>query len=134
MKQMPKVEKVMTTMPHTVGKRIPLKKALELMREHRIRHLPVLEEAELVGIITDRDIKLAASFQGPGELLVEDVMTPEPFSVAPATPLDEVVDEMAAHKYGCAVVRQSNGKVVGIFTAVDGCRCLSDVLRENYKI
>jgi acetoin utilization protein AcuB len=133
MKQMPKVEKVMTTMPHTIGKSIPLKKALELMRTHQIRHLPVQEESHLVGILTDRDIKLASAFQGPGELTVEDVMTPDPFTVPPTASLDSVVEEMAEHKYGCAVVKQANGKVVGIFTAVDGLRYLSQVMREYFK-
>ena len=133
MKQMPMVEKVMTAMPHTIGRKLPVKKALELMRENRIRHLPVLEASDLVGIITDRDIKLASSFQGAGELTVEDVMTPEPFSVLPSASLDQVVDEMAEHKYGCAIVRQSNGKVVGIFTAVDGFRFLSTIMKEHYK-
>ena len=41
---------------------------------------------------------------------------------------------MAEHKYGCAIVRQKNGKVVGIFTLTDGMRVLSDTLKANYKI
>lgn len=133
MKQMPKVEKVMTPMPHTIGKSIPLKKALDVMRTNQIRHLPVQEESHLVGVLTDRDIKLAAAFQGPGELTVEDVMTQDPFTVLPSASLDRVVEEMAEHKYGCAVVKQANGKVVGIFTAVDGLRYLSQVMREYFK-
>jgi acetoin utilization protein AcuB len=133
MKQMPKVERVMTAMPHTIGKRIPLSQAMNMMREHRFRHLPVLEEGKLVGVLTDRDIKLASAFQGPGQLTVEDVMTPDPFSVLPTASLDDVVGEMAERKYGCAIVRQGNGKVVGIFTAVDGLRFLSEVMRQHYK-
>lgn len=133
MKQMPKIDKVMTPMPHTIGKDISIKKAMELMREYRIRHLPVQEEGKLVGIITDRDIKLASSFQGQDDLTVEDVMTPDPYAVPPQTPLDSVAEEMAEHKYGSVIVRQENGKVVGIFTAVDGFRFLSNIMREHYK-
>ena len=133
MKQMPQIQKVMTPMPHTVGKDIPLKTAMSLMREHRIRHLPVQESGRLVGILTDRDIKLAAAFADGNALKVEDVMSPEPYTAAPDTPLDHVVSEMAEHKYGCAIVQQGNGKVVGIFTAVDGMRVLTDTLHQFYR-
>ncbi len=40
---------------------------------------------------------------------------------------------MAEHKHGSAIVQQENGKVVGIFTAIDGLRVLADVLKEHYK-
>src|SRR5689334_14680839 len=103
MKQIPKVEKYMTPMPHTIGKDIPMKKALDIMRDYQIRHLPVRDGGELVGILTDRDIKLAAAFVSEGDLTVEDVMTPDPYTVRPQAPLDAVVTEMAEHKYGCAV-------------------------------
>ena len=134
MKAMPKIQKVMTAMPHTIGADITLKKAMEMMREFRIRHLPVQKAGQLVGVISDRDIKLARSFQGPGELLVDDVMSPDPYVIAPEAQLDEVVLEMAEHKYGCAIVQQPNGKVVGIFTDNDALRVLGETLRGNYKI
>jgi acetoin utilization protein AcuB len=133
MKQIPQIQKFMTTMPQTIGKDIPIKTALGMMREHRIRHLPVQDGGKLVGILTDRDLKLAASFTGSEELKVEEVMTPEPYTVNPETPLDRVVFEMAEHKYGCAVIQQKNGKVVGIFTATDGMRVLGETLQSNYK-
>ena len=133
MKAMPKIQKFMTDMPHTVGEDISLNKALEIMREFRIRHLPVQNAGKLVGILTDRDIKLATSFRGPAELAVGDVMAPDPYVVDPDTQVDTVAYEMAEHKYGCAIVAQKNGKVVGIFTAVDGLRVLGDTLRQHYK-
>src|SRR5689334_8077385 len=104
MKAMPQIQKFMTTLPHTIGKDIPLKTALGLMREHRIRHLPVCESGKLVGVLTDRDLKLAASFTGSQELTVEEVMSPDPYTVTPEAPLDEVVLGMAEHKYGCAII------------------------------
>lgn len=133
MKTMPHVRKFMTPMPHTIEKGIPLKKALEEMRLHAVRHLPVLDEHGLVGILTDRDVKLAASFNGATEMVAGDVMTPDLYVVVPDAPLDQVVFEMAEHKYGCAVVRQENGKVVGIFTATDGLRVLGEVLGGAFK-
>jgi acetoin utilization protein AcuB len=133
MKQMPQIQKFMTTMPHTIGKDIPIKTALNMMREHRIRHLPVEDGGKLVGILTDRDLKLAASFSDASELQVEEVMTPDPYTVSPDAPLDQVVLQMAEHKYGCTIIQQANGKVVGIFTAVDGLRALGETLENFYK-
>lgn len=132
MKTAPKIQKYMTPMPHTVGKDIPLKKAFEIMRENRIRHLPVQDGGHLIGVISDRDIKFASSFEGSSELMVEDVMTPDPYKVSPDALLEDVVGTMADHKYGCAIVEQGNGKVVGIFTEVDAMRVLSEVLKQSF--
>lgn len=133
MKQMPKIEKFMTAMPYTIGQNMEIIKALEMMREYRIRHLPVQESGKLVGIISDRDIKLASSFADSYHLTVDEVMTPDPYTTTPQSSLYDVVFEMAEHKYGCAIVRQENGKVVGIFTATDGLRVLSEILQNNYR-
>lgn len=133
MKQMPQIQKLMTTLPHTIGKDIPLNIAANLMREHRIRHLPVQEVGKLVGVLTDRDVKLATAFADPKSMKVEDVMTPDPYVARPEAPLNKVVLEMAEHKYGCAIVQQDNGKVVGIFTAIDALRAFSDTLSMFYK-
>ena len=133
MKQMPMIEKFMTTMPHTINKDMSIKTAMGMMREFHIRHLPVEEAGKLVGLVSDRDIKLASSFTHEGEITVEDIMTPDPYTIAPHTPVDSVVLNMAEHKYGCAIIKQENGKVVGVFTATDGLRVLGEVLKGNFK-
>lgn len=133
MKQMPQIQKFMTAMPHSIGRDIPINHAISLMREHRFRHLPVQDGGRLVGVLTDRDLKLASSFEGSDELLAEDVMTPDPYVVGPEAPLDQVAFAMAEHKYGCAIIEQGNGKVVGIFTATDGLRVLAETLGSFYK-
>ncbi len=133
MKSMPMIQKYMTAMPHTVGADIPLKKAKELMHEHHIRHLPVMDGGKLCGILTERDIHLASSFQGSAELRVEDVMMPMLYTVRPEASVATVAAEMAERKLGSTVITQENGKVVGIFTATDACRILHDVLEQNYK-
>lgn len=133
MKQMPMIEKYMTAMPHTINAQLPMQEAVKLMNSHGIRHLPVQDGGRLVGVLTDRDVKLASSFTDADKLRVEDVMTNDPYTTQPQSALDEVVDEMAEKKFGCAVVLQENGRVVGIFTANDGLRVLGEVLRNNFK-
>ena len=57
MKAIPQISKYMTTTPHTIGAEQPLDKAMTMMREYKIRHIPVLDGGRLVGIISDRDLK-----------------------------------------------------------------------------
>jgi acetoin utilization protein AcuB len=128
-KPIPPIQKYMTTTPHSIGSDQTLETAGKLMREHRIRHLPVLRGGKLLGVLTDRDLKFVETFRDvdPKKVVVEDAMTEEPFTVSPDSPLDEVVATMASEKYGSAIVVQ-NGHVVGMFTTVDACRALSELL------
>ncbi|MDB4939341.1 MAG: domain protein AcuB [Labilithrix sp.] len=131
-KPIPTIQKFMTTTPHSIGVEQTLAKAHTMMREHGIRHLPVLHGGKLVGILTERDLRLVESLAGvdPTKVKVEDAMSTVIYSVAPEAPLDEVVATMAEHKYGSAVVVQ-NQKVVGIFTTVDVCRAFAELLQTR---
>lgn len=128
-KPIPSIQKYMTTAPHAVGMAQSLAFAHELMKKHEVRHLPVLEGGVLVGLISDRDLHLVEALKDvdPTKVSVEDAMSSEVYSVSPDAALDEVVTTMAERKYGCAVVMQ-NAHVVGIFTTVDVCRALAELL------
>jgi len=133
-KPIPTISKYMTTTPHTVAGDVTLAAAGRLMREHDIRHLPVVDDGRLLGVITDRDIKYVESFSfvKPEDISIRGAMTEKPYTVAPETPLDEVVATMAEQKYGSAIVVQ-NGHVVGVFTTVDACRALSELLGTRLR-
>lgn len=133
-KAIPSIQKFMSNAPYTIGPDQPLALAHTMMREHQIRHLPVLHGGKLVGMLTARDLALVETLEGvrPSETLVEDAMSTNIYQVEPDAPLDEVTSEMAEHKYGSAVVA-SNGKVVGIFTTVDACRALTELLHTRLK-
>lgn len=131
---MPHIDKYMTPMPHSVGLHQPLKTAHDIMHTHAIRHLPVLEGGRLVGIVTSRDLALVESLEDvdPSKVEVEEAMTTDVYAVTPDARLDEVANEMAERKYGCAVVIEA-AKVVGVFTTVDACRALVEVLHARKK-
>lgn len=133
-KSIPTIQKFMTTVPHSVGDDQTIATAAKMMGEHSIRHLPVLHGGELLGILTDRDIKLIEAFKDvdPTRVTVEDAMTERPYTVAPETPLDEVTSTMAEKKFGSAVIMQNN-KVVGIFTTTDACQALTELLQTRLK-
>ncbi len=120
---------VMTLQPITIGRDQTLNVAHEMMRRHRIRHLPVLEHGDLVGVVSQRDLYFLETIAGADldEDKVDDAMSQDAYAVAPETKLSDVAREMAAHKYGCAVVME-RGRVAGIFTATDALRVLAGLL------
>jgi acetoin utilization protein AcuB len=130
--RIPPVSKYMSPSPHTIGVDQTMAQAHRVMRENRIRHLPVLQGGKLVGIVSAGDLHLIETLQDvdPDEVVVEDAMTANPHSVAPDAPLDDVVSVMAEHKYGCVVVMERQ-HVVGIFTTVDACRAFAEWLRTG---
>ncbi len=133
-KAIPTIQKYMTTAPHSIGLEQTLAHAHDVLRQHHIRHLPVLEGGKLVGMLTQRDLALVETLKDvdPRNVRVEDAMSTEVYTVSPDAPLDEVVGEMAEKKFGSAVV-VSNQKVVGIFTTVDVCAALADLLHSRLK-
>lgn len=128
----PKIQAYMTMAPHTIGVEQTMAHAHEIMRKHRLRHLPVLSAQRLVGIVTDGDLHMVETLRDvdPLKVRVDEAMTQDVYTVAPDAPLDEVVYEMARHKYGSAVI-VDNQRVVGVFTTVDACRAFADMLRAQ---
>jgi acetoin utilization protein AcuB len=121
----------MTQHPWTIERTATLADAHELMRDHNIRHLPVLDQGEVCGIISERDLLFyeTRSESRPDTVPVELVMVERPFIVTSDAPLDEVAEIMGAHKYGSVVVVGRNG-VEGIFTAMDACQAFAQTLRD----
>ncbi|HEX9296442.1 MAG TPA: CBS domain-containing protein [Polyangiaceae bacterium] len=127
----PAIRKFMTESPHTIGNHQTLEIAHRMMREHRVRHLPVLEAGKLVGVISQRDLHLIETLEDvdPNDTMVEEAMTTDVYITGPYAPLEEVAATMAEHKYGSAVI-VDRGKVVGIFTTVDALSALTQFLHR----
>ncbi len=134
MKSVPTIQKYMTTVPHTIGSDQTLAKAEKMMNEYHIRHLPVLEGGKLIGILSDRDVKLVESFRDvdPEKVTVDEAYTPDPYITSPSANLEEVCAEMVAHRYGCVLVCD-NKKLVGIFTWVDALKAFDKLLATRMK-
>jgi acetoin utilization protein AcuB len=120
----------MSPSPLCIDSTKPMSEAHRLMREKRLRHLPVLSQGGLVGLVSLGDLHLLERLEGvdPERVRVADAMTPDPYCVHPHARLDEVVDVMAGNKYGSALVVEA-GQVVGIFTTVDALEAFGRVLR-----
>ncbi len=129
---MPPISRYMSRHPWTIDKDARMSMAHQVMREHRIRHLPVLEGCKLVGIVTERDLHLIETLPDcdPDDVTVEEAMTADVYAVAADEPVDVVVETMTNHKYGCAVVMNRGGGVDGMFTTIDAMQVLVDLLRR----
>jgi acetoin utilization protein AcuB len=106
-----------------------LETAFQLMVSHRIRHLPVVEGDEVVGMLSDRDLKSAlvrtrgqqssrGAFLIPPGITVGDLMSHEPMLISPMTDVEEAARLMYRHKIGALPVVEG-GRLVGIVTETD---------------
>jgi len=120
------IRDLMTPAPISVSPSIPVDEARALMQQQRIRHLPVLENGQLVGIVSDRDIRLvlpspatSLSVYEIGYLLtrltVGEIMTYFPVTIGADRLVAEAVKRMLAYKIGALPVVEK-GKVIGILT------------------
>lgn len=127
----------MTEKVFTVGIDDSVTDALKLMREKSIKHLPVLKDDRLKGIISDRDIKEFSPSKATSldvyelhyllaKTKVREVMKGKTITTTPGTPVEEAAMIMFDHKIGCLPVLE-NGKLAGIISDKDMFRVLVDI-------
>jgi acetoin utilization protein AcuB len=133
------VERWMTRTLFTVDEEASLAAAIRLLKDHRIRRLPVLRQGRLVGIVSDRDLKEASPSKATSldiwelhflleKLKIKEVMTPNPITVAPEATIEKVALIMLEKRIGgLPVVEASGGALVGIITEDDVFRALVEV-------
>lgn len=106
----------------------------ELLRLHRIRHLPVIREGRLVGLITHRDLLKAATQKGADPATrpqwAADIMNREVRTVRPDMSLREAVQVMLDNKFGCLPVVGDNGDLLGILTEADLVRYAQQLIGD----
>ncbi|MFF2174915.1 acetoin utilization AcuB family protein [Lysinibacillus sp. NPDC058147] len=120
------VEEIMNEEPYTLAPTNSVLEALKLMREKKVRHLPVIdEERHVLGVITERDIKEALPSSLRDEpnspvfnAKVEEIMVKNPLVGHPLDFVEEVALTFYESKVGCLPI-VSGGKLVGIVTTTD---------------
>jgi acetoin utilization protein AcuB len=113
------IENYMTKGPHTVGASEDLKFAEKMMKDLKIRHLPVLKEKELIGILSLRDIRLVQGIDRDyAKMSVEDACVEDPMRFQKTEDVRKVCKAMAKDKIGSVLVMDKK-KLVGIFTWID---------------
>lgn len=134
------VQEIMTSDPVTVDATAPVAEALRILHDLDVRHVPVLDGGELVGMLSDRDVResevrgLEESVEsGPSEspslaTPVAELMSTSLATVSPEDDVLDVIDLMLAQKVGALpVVEEHSGDLVGIVSYVDILRAARDL-------
>ncbi len=111
------VRDVMSQGAHLVAPDDPIDDVFRLMKIGGIRHMPVVEEGRLVGVVSDRDVLVA--WTNGGQTPVSKVMTRNPRWIAADAPAREAASLMLRHKIGCLPVVDAHRTVLGIVTETD---------------
>ena len=136
---------LMTKKLITVKAETPMQKAYDVMKKNNIRHLPVVDmNGRLVGMISDRDLKLATHIKKISEIeteltfdpkdMVEDYMSWPVQTVDEKTPLDQVAQMMVEEKVSALIVNAPNHYMKGIITTDDLLLYLVEILTTSEKV
>jgi CBS domain-containing protein len=112
------VQEVMIRDVVTIDASATLLDAAELMRDFNVGMLPVMEDGELRGIVTDRDLVVRAMTRDvrPSEVRVGECLSEPPSCAAPDWSLEEAMDEMARQQVGRLPVVDADDRVIGVVT------------------
>ena len=123
------VREIMMGSPVTLKPEDTLDLANDVISLGRIRHIPVLHDGRLVGLLSERDLIGAAANQIFGlkqksksallkTVLIKDIMKKKVFTVSPDTAISDAAHMMATKKIGCVPV-VTEGNLVGLLTTTD---------------
>lgn len=124
------VSRYMTPIPVTIDEHRSVGEAKELMERHHVRHLPVVHDGKLCGLLSQRDIAVAESLGTTDLVPVRQIMIEILFTCGPDAHIEAVAREMATHRYGSALVVDPvhPTQIVGVFTTTDALRALVDLV------
>ena len=132
------VKNRMNADPVSVSPDDTLAQAHRLTREHRIRHLPVVQDGVLVGILSDRDVRSAmpsplergdeAAAAAVAETPVSQVMTREVITTGPFDTVEDAAKLLCRHRIGALPVVDAHGRLVGMISETDVLTAFAEVL------
>ena len=136
-----KIKDLMTQHVITVDPKLPIPEAQKRMKEGGFRRLPVLENGELIGIVTDRDIREAMPSAATSlsiweinylipNILVKEIMTKNPVTVSQDASVERAARLMLEHKIGGLPV-MSSGSLVGMITVTDVIRAFLELSEKS---
>jgi acetoin utilization protein AcuB len=127
------VKEYMTKNPVFLTPNEDVKDAFNLLLENRIRQAPVLEEGELVGIVTDRDLRTAIIQNLKiNKLTVGLVMTKDPVTITEDAKVADAGKLICIGKFNAIPVIEESGQLKGIITTTDVLQCLIDSMEYDY--
>lgn len=122
------VSSYMSEMPVTINSDVDYREAFDIMHDKDLHHLPVVDaDGKVVGILTQRDLQLAARHFREADVGVSEVMRAPVITVAPDDPLKSAAERMTSARIGGLPVVDGD-RIVGVITERDLLRALVDLL------
>lgn len=123
---------VMSRSPVSIRADQSLAVAHGIMRSRGVRHLPVVDDGRIVGIVSQGDLRLMESTDRIDltRVQVEEAMTQRPYVVGQDEPLASALRVMIDRRIGAVLVAE-RGRLLGIFTAVDAMAALRRVVEDH---
>ncbi len=127
------VEEFTTPDPITAVETTPISDIVKLMKEHGVRHLPILRNGVAVGIISDRDAQVISGLSVREKIQIQasDIMVANPVTVSAQDSLEDVAFLMSQKKIGSVLVTDDSDSLLGIFTVTDALNALIEIVRAK---
>lgn len=122
-----RVRDAMTREVVTLGPEASVSEAVTICQGERMRHLPIVEDGRLVGLVSDRDLRSVGANQSAEEVQVRDVMVEELETAHPLDTLDHASRRLHDRKIGCLPIVDED-EVVGIITSSDMLQVLTELM------
>lgn len=127
------VEEFTSPNPIAASESSSIEELRQMMDSNGIRHIPIVDHEKVVGIISDRDLRVVAGLKLDDKKMIKavDLMVRDPLTVSSERPLDEVAFEMSSRKVGSVIVNDENDELLGIFTVTDALNALIEIARQT---
>lgn len=128
------IEEYTTPNPITAQENTPVEELAGLIKTHGIRHIPITRGDQIVGIVTDRDLRVIRGLNSHEKLglTAADVMIPDPVTVSSESTIEEVAFLMSDKRIGSVLVNEGEN-FLGIFTVTDALNALIEIVRSERR-
>lgn len=125
------IQEFTTPYPVTAHEDSSIDELLDIVKNLKVRHIPIMSDGKITGIVSERDLRIVSALSAREKFLVRanDLMTPDPVTFQSDTSIEDVILEMSEKKIGSVLVANKNGDLQGIFTVTDALDVLVEILR-----
>lgn len=125
------IQEFTTPYPVTAHENSSIEELLDLIKNLKVRHIPIMSNGKVAGIVSDRDLRIASALSTREKFLVRaaDLMTTDPVTFPGSTSIEDVILKMSEKKIGSVLVNDKQGNLQGIFTVTDALDILLEILR-----
>ncbi|ABI59254.1 CBS domain-containing protein [Nitrosomonas eutropha] len=125
------IQEFTTPYPVTAREDSSIEELLDIVKNLKVRHIPIMSNGKITGIVSDRDLRIVSALSAREKFLVraDDLMTSDPVTFQGNTSIEDVILEMSEKKIGSVLVADEKGDLQGIFTVTDALDVLIEILR-----